>query len=257
MSHIPTSFVVVGVVSNADEQTPFLQALQDSGRDVSTVDGSGARAGQVDLLVVPVAPGREVPIDAVVAAATAIDAPVPILIEAETVPATEVAARLPEPGRVLVVHRFDTGPGRHIIEVVPALQTEQAVLQQVVDLVDGLEGLSAVVAKDRPGYLLNALFLPYLNDVIQELDDGLATAADIDVALKLGLGYQVGPFELLDRMGLDRHLMTTSAVHEATRDPRFAPPPLLSRAVAAGRLGTASGGGFHDQTTAHQPGDTA
>jgi len=158
---------------------------------------------------------------------------------------------------VLVVNHFDSGPGRQVVELVPAIQTDESVVSQVVDLVNGIDGLSAVVTKDRPGYLLNALFLPYLNDVIGELDDGLATAADIDVALRLGLGYKVGPFELLDEMGLDRHLSTTTTVYEATGDSRFAPPPLLSRTVAAGRLGSASGGGFHEQPSAHRAGGKA
>ncbi len=83
------------------------------------------------------------------------------------------------------------------------------------------------MVKDRPGFLVNRLLMPYLNDVVQEYDDGLATAEDIDVAIELGLGYRLGPLELLDLIGLDVHLHATESAYAATLDPQFAPPPLL------------------------------
>jgi len=101
-----------------------------------------------------------------------------------------------------------------------------------------------VVVKDRPGFLINALLMPYLNDVIQEFDHELASAEDIDIALKLGLGYKTGPLELLDMIGLDVHLHATDAAYEATLDERYAAPPLLRQMVAAGRLGNKSQRGF-------------
>ena len=85
--------------------------------------------------------------------------------------------------------------------------------------------------------------------MINELDAGLATAEDLDVALKLGLGYQTGPMEMLDMIGLDVHLHATSAAHAATGDVRYAPPPLLRKMVAAGHLGAKSGSGFRTSTT--------
>jgi 3-hydroxybutyryl-CoA dehydrogenase len=89
--------------------------------------------------------------------------------------------------------------------------------------------------------------MPYLNDVIAEYDNELASAADIDTALKLGLGYKLGPLELLDLIGLDVHEHATRSAYEATLDPRFAPPPLLRQMVAAGYHGNKNGRGFRTQ----------
>jgi 3-hydroxybutyryl-CoA dehydrogenase len=130
------------------------------------------------------------------------------------------------------------------VEVVTALQTGAHLADKLVAFVETLDGKVPVVVSDRPGFLINALLMPYLNDVIQEYDDGLATAGDIDLALKLGLGYKSGPFEMLDMIGLDVHLNATQSAYAATRDDRYAPPPLLRRMVAAGRLGAKSGHGF-------------
>ena len=86
--------------------------------------------------------------------------------------------------------------------------------------------------------------MPYLNQVIQAYDDGIASASDIDLAVELGLGYPMGPLELLDLIGLDTHHHATSAAYEDTKDSHFAPPPLLGRMVDAGYLGNKTGNGF-------------
>lgn len=243
MSQETLELAVVGLVGPEGHKTPLLEALAASGREVVAAATTGDAAG-LGALVAPVPSGADLALESLAEQAARVGTSVPVLVESETLSATEVAARLPGPERVLVVHLFDTGPGRGVVEVVPALQTDQAVVKSVVQALESLEGLTAVVVKDRPGFLLNALFLPYLNDAIAELDDELATAEDIDVALQLGLGYKKGPFQLLDEMGLGRHLATTRAVHEATGDQRYAPPALLRRMVAAGRLGTSTGAGF-------------
>jgi 3-hydroxybutyryl-CoA dehydrogenase len=130
------------------------------------------------------------------------------------------------------------------VEVVRALQTDADLVERLVAFVDTLDDKAAIVVGDRPGFLVNALLLPYLNDVITEFDAELATAEDIDLALELGLGYTTGPLKMLDTIGLDVHLHATEAAYAAFRDDRYAPPPLLQRMVAAGRLGTKTGEGF-------------
>ena len=97
---------------------------------------------------------------------------------------------------------------------------------------------------DGPGFLVNRLLMPYLNDVIDGYDSGLASAEDLDTALELGLGYRMGPMRLLDVIGLDTHHHATLSAYEQTLDPQYAPPPLLSRMVAGGYLGNESGRGF-------------
>jgi 3-hydroxybutyryl-CoA dehydrogenase len=168
----------------------------------------------------------------------------PILTNTSAQSVTELAAALPNPARVAGLHFFNPAPVMRTVEIVHALQTDPELVQGLVRLVDSLPDKTPVVVKDRPGFLVNALLLPYLNDVIQELDDGLATAEDIDVALELGLGYRTGPLAMLDMIGLDVHLHATESVYAATRDNRYAPPPLLRQMVAAGQLGTKSGHGF-------------
>lgn len=234
---------LIGTVGAEGGTTPLLEALAASGRQLVPLSTT-SDVSQVQALVAAATADDRGALTTLTEQAARVSPSVPVLVESATLSATEVAAHLSSPERVVVINLFDTGPGRGVVEVVPAVQTDDAVLQRVVSVIDSLDGLTAVTVKDRPGYLLNALFLPYLNDVITELDDELATAEDIDLALQLGLGYQKGPFELLDEMGLDRHLATTRAVFESTGDARYAPPALLQRMVSAGRLGTATNGGF-------------
>lgn len=169
---------------------------------------------------------------------------VPILTNTSALSVTELAASLPNPSRVAGLHFFNPAPVMRTVEVVRALQTDADLAGELVALVETFDGKVPVVVRDRPGFLVNALLMPYLNDAIQEYDDGLATAEDIDLALKLGLGYKAGPFEMLDMIGLDVHLHATENAYAATRDVRYAPPPLLRQMVAAGRLGAKSGQGF-------------
>lgn len=169
---------------------------------------------------------------------------VPLLTNTSALSVTDLAAGLPDPGRVAGLHFFNPSPIMRTVEIVRALQSEEELIDRLVALVDTLDDKVAVVVDDRPGFLINALLLPYLNDVVAEYDEGLATAEDIDTALELGLGYKTGPLKLLDMIGLDVHLHATEAAHAATGDARYAPPPLLRRMVAAGRLGIKAGHGF-------------
>ncbi len=168
----------------------------------------------------------------------------PLCTTTSALSVTELAAAVPNSDRVAGLHFFNPAPVMRTVEVVRALQTAADVIERLVAFAESLPGKVPVVVKDRPGFLVNALLMPYLNDVIQEYDDELACAEDIDVALKLGLGYKSGPLELLDMVGLDVHLDATKAAYAATLDPRYAPPPLLRQMVAAGRLGNKSGDGF-------------
>jgi 3-hydroxybutyryl-CoA dehydrogenase len=169
---------------------------------------------------------------------------IPLLTNTSTLSVTELAAALPNPARVAGVHFFNPAPVQRTVEVVPGLQTDKNLVERMVALVATLPDKYAVVVKDRPGFLVNSLLLPYLNDVIAEFDDELATAEDIDIALELGLGYRTGPFKMLDMIGLDTHLTATESLYAATQDARYAPPPLLRQMVAAGRLGDKNGHGF-------------
>jgi len=159
---------------------------------------------------------------------------------------TALAASVPGPGRFAGLHFFNPAPLMRVVEVVRALQTEPEVIERLTEFVVAL-GKEPVVVKDRPGFLVNYLLMPYLNDVVTELDNELASAEDIDTALRLGLGYKLGPLELLDLIGLDVHEHATQSAYDATLDPRFAPPPLLRQMVAAGYHGDKNGMGFRNR----------
>ncbi|MGC5561973.1 3-hydroxyacyl-CoA dehydrogenase family protein [Streptomyces sp. FR-108] len=156
---------------------------------------------------------------------------------------TDLATAVTDPARFAGLHFFNPAQLMRVVEIVAALQTDEAVVHRLTGLVASF-GKDPVVVKDRPGFLVNHLLMPYLNDVVREYDDGLASAEDIDTALKLGLGYKLGPLELLDLIGLDVHDHATTSAYEATQDPCYASPPLLRHMVAAGFLGNKNARGF-------------
>jgi 3-hydroxybutyryl-CoA dehydrogenase len=158
---------------------------------------------------------------------------------------TELAATVPNPSRFGGLHFFNPAPLMKLVEVVAAVQSSDETLEALEAFAAEI-GKEPVRTKDRPGFLVNRLLMPYLNQVVQAYDDGLATAEDMDAAVEGGLGYPMGGLKLLDLIGLDVHLHATSAAYEQTHAPYFAPPPLLSRMVDAGYLGRKAGRGFHD-----------
>ncbi|MEU8251032.1 3-hydroxyacyl-CoA dehydrogenase family protein [Nonomuraea sp. NPDC048916] len=209
-----------------------------------TTSTSLSDLADVDLVIESVTENPEVKREVLAAVAAVVGDETPIVTNTSALSVTALAASLPNPARVAGLHFFNPAPVMRTVEVVRALQTDQDLVARLVTLVDSLDGKQPIVVKDRPGFLINALLLPYLNDVIQEYDDGLATAEDIDLALKLGLGYKSGPLEMLDMIGLDVHLHATENAYAATSDDRYAPPPLLRQMVDAGHLGTKNGKGF-------------
>jgi 3-hydroxybutyryl-CoA dehydrogenase len=160
---------------------------------------------------------------------------------------TEMAATTERPDKVLGLHFFNPVPVMPLLEIVRALLTSDETLETARALGDKL-GKMVVVAKDRPGFIANLLFVPYALDAIRWLDAGLATKEEIDTTMKLGFNHPMGPFTLLDFVGLDTLLFIADAMYEEFKDPRYAAPPLLRRMVQAGLLGRKSGRGFYTYT---------
>jgi 3-hydroxybutyryl-CoA dehydrogenase len=212
---------------------------------VTSVAALSDAIGPVDLVVESVSEQADVKKRLLAEVAAVVGPQVPIVTNTSALSVTDLATAVPHPERVAGLHFFNPVPLMRTVEVVRAFSTDPALVDRLVAFVESLgDGKQAAVVKDRPGFLVNALLIPYLNDVVQAYDDGLATAEDIDVALRLGLGYKSGPLEMLDMIGLDVHLHATQNAHAATLDPRYAPPPLLRQMVTAGALGTKSGRGF-------------
>jgi len=160
---------------------------------------------------------------------------------------TELAATTKRPDRFAGLHFFNPVPIMKLVEVIRGLATTDATYTTVFEFAQSL-GKEPITAPDRPGFIVNRLLVPYLLDAIREYEAGLGTLEDIDKGMKLGTGYPMGPFTLLDYVGLDTTYYIANIMFEEYREPRFAPPPLLKRMVLAGRLGKKSGRGFYDYT---------
>jgi 3-hydroxybutyryl-CoA dehydrogenase len=157
---------------------------------------------------------------------------------------TEMAAATQRPDQVIGLHFFNPVPVMPLLEIVRALLTSDETLELARSLGEKL-GKTVVVARDRPGFIANLLFVPYALDAIRWLDAGLATKEEIDTTMKLGFNHPMGPFTLLDFVGLDTLLFIADAMYDEFKDDRYAAPPLLRRMVLAGLLGRKSGRGFY------------
>ena len=158
---------------------------------------------------------------------------------------TAMAAATKRPGQVLGLHFFNPVPLMKLVEVVRTILTDEATVRTATDWVQAV-GKVPVQAKDATAFIVNRLLVPYLLDAIRVYESGLASLEDIDQAMKLGCGYPMGPFTLLDLVGLDTTMYVAEVMFEEFREPRYAPPPLLKRMVMAGQLGRKSGKGFYD-----------
>jgi 3-hydroxybutyryl-CoA dehydrogenase len=158
---------------------------------------------------------------------------------------TAMAAATQRPGQVLGLHFFNPVPLMKLVEVVQTILTEEQTVQTAYAWVQAV-GKAPVRAKDSTAFIVNRLLVPYLLDAIRIYEGGLASLEDIDQAMKLGCGYPMGPFTLLDLVGLDTTMYVAEVMFEEFREPRYAPPPLLKRMVMAGHLGRKSGKGFYE-----------
>jgi 3-hydroxybutyryl-CoA dehydrogenase len=157
---------------------------------------------------------------------------------------TELAAKTKRPDRFAGLHFFNPVPLMKLVEVIRGLTTSDETYQEVFAFAQSL-GKEPITAPDKPGFIVNRLLVPYLLDAIRSYEHGLGTVEDIDKGMKLGTGYPMGPFTLLDFVGLDTTYYIANIMFEEYREPTYAPPPLLKRMVLAGRLGRKSGHGFY------------
>jgi 3-hydroxybutyryl-CoA dehydrogenase len=158
---------------------------------------------------------------------------------------TEMAGATKRPGQVLGLHFMQPVPVMALLEIVRTFLTSDSTFATAEAFGKSL-GKTIVVSQDTPGFIVNRLLIPYLLNAIEALQEGVATKEDVDTAICQGLHHPMGPFTLLDFVGLDTTLFIADAVFEETKDPRYAAPPLLRRMVAAGHYGRKSGKGFYD-----------
>ncbi len=168
-----------------------------------------------------------------------------ILSNTSSLNVTQMGAVTKRPGQVCGLHFFNPAPVMKLVEIVQTISTTDETVETVRQFALSL-GKTPVLSKDRAGFIVNFLLIPYLLAAIRMLENGMASRDDIDTAMKLGCGYPMGPFTLLDYVGLDTTLWAAEAIYEEFKDPLYAPPPLLRRMVDSGQLGRKSGKGFYD-----------
>ncbi len=161
-----------------------------------------------------------------------------------TLSITEIASGCGREDRVVGMHFCLPAQLMKLIEMSPGMNTSQQTLAAAWAFAEQA-GQIPVKTQDKPGFILNALLVPFNNDVIRAVEAGVASPADIDTAVKTALGYKMGPCELLDLIGLDTQLRLCEAFYPVTLDVRSSAPPLLRRMVAAGHFGRKSGRGFY------------
>ena len=161
-----------------------------------------------------------------------------------TLSITEIAGGSGRDDRFVGMHFCLPAQLMKLVEMSPGLNTSERTFQAAWDFCKAM-GQTPVKTRDSPGFILNYFLIPFHNDVIRLVEAGVAAPADIDRAIKTGLGYPMGPLELLDLVGLDTHLLVTEALYASTRDPRAAVPALVKRMIAAGHLGRKAGQGFY------------
>jgi 3-hydroxybutyryl-CoA dehydrogenase len=161
-----------------------------------------------------------------------------------SIPIAELAAVTDRPGRVLGLHFFSPAPIMRLVEVVAALETTPETLEIANAFVAAL-GKTAIPTKDRSGFIVNKLLVPYLVAAVRMYEEGFATADAIDAGIRLGCGHPIGPLALCDLVGLDVLYAICNSLHDEFRQPEYSAPALLKRMVASGRLGRKSGRGFY------------
>jgi 3-hydroxybutyryl-CoA dehydrogenase len=165
-----------------------------------------------------------------------------------SIPVMKLAMATNRPASVLGLHFFNPVPVMHLVELIPSLLTAPETAADAEVFAETVLGKRVIRSKDRAGFIVNALLIPYLLSAIRMLESGFATAEDIDSGVVEGLRHPMGPLALTDLIGLDTTIAVSQSLYEEFKEPLYAPPPLLSRMVEAGLLGRKAGRGFYDYT---------
>jgi 3-hydroxybutyryl-CoA dehydrogenase len=198
-----------------------------------------------DLLIEAIVEHAETKKELFRAADASLPAEAVLASNTSSIPITELAAATERPDRVIGMHFFNPVPVLALVEVIRAEQTSDETAEAIVALARAL-GKTPAEANDFPGFVSNRILMPFINEAVYALMEGVAEPEAIDTVAKLGFAHPLGPLALADLIGLDTCVAIMQVLHEGLGDPKYAPCPLLRRYVAAGRLGRKSGRGFYD-----------
>jgi 3-hydroxybutyryl-CoA dehydrogenase len=198
-----------------------------------------------DLVVEAVPENQRLKIDVMEAINAVIGEEAIVASNTSSIPIAELAQAVRRPQRVLGLHFFSPVPVMKLVEVVVALETAAEVVSAARAFVERL-GKRPIETKDRSGFIVNMLLVPYLMAAVRMYEEGFASRDDIDAGMRLGAGHPMGPLALCDFIGLDVLYAVCDSLYEEFKRDEYAPPPLMKRMVASGRLGRKSGRGFYE-----------
>jgi 3-hydroxybutyryl-CoA dehydrogenase len=201
--------------------------------------------GQADLVVEAVPEDERLKVEVMSAIDGVVADHAIVASNTSSIPITQLAQASSDPSRVLGLHFFSPVPVMMLVEVVVALDTSSETVDRAKGFVERL-GKRPIETKDRSGFIVNMLLVPYLMAAVRMYEDGFASREDIDNGMKLGCGHPMGPLTLCDFIGLDVLYAVCDSLYEEFKRDEYAPPPLMKRMVASGRLGRKSGRGFYE-----------
>ncbi len=200
---------------------------------------------QADLVIEAVPEDERLKLEVMRAIGGAVSDAAIVASNTSSIPIAQLAQAVKRPERVLGLHFFSPVPVMTLVEVVVALDTDDATLSVAKQFVERI-GKCPIETKDRSGFIVNMLLVPYLMAAVRMYEDGFASREDIDAGMKLGCGHPMGPLVLCDFIGLDVLYAVCDSLYEEFKRDEYAPPPLMKRMVASGRLGRKSGRGFYE-----------